>query len=68
MVELIFYHLIPTFNDPESFEKIVEQRENACNQHFLVSKTEVIILATLNLLSANAFNLVIAKICHLGRR
>ena len=35
---LIFYHTIPTFNDPdkESFWNIVEKGENAGNQHFLL--------------------------------
>ena len=65
---------IPTFNDleVERFlkENIVEKGENAGNQHFLLFpqcfffhffsllQIEIIILATPNLLSANAFNFV----------
>ena len=49
----------------EAFENIVGKGENARKQHFLlfptmfstVSKTEIIIVATLNLSSANAFKL-----------
>ena len=49
----------------KAFENIVGKGENAGNQHFLlfptmfstVSKTEIIIVATLNLSSANAFKL-----------
>ena len=57
------------------FENIVGKRENAGNQHFLLflqrfltlSQTETLILATLNLSSANAFNLVKAKILSFGK-
>ena len=49
--------------------------ENAVNQHFLLfpqcfltlSKKEIIILATFNFSSANAFNLVTSKILLFGK-
>ena len=49
--------------------------ENAANQHFLLfppvfptmSKREIIILATFNLSSANAFNLVMSKNLLFGK-
>ena len=57
------------------FENIVGKGENAGNQHFLLFpqgflallKTEIIILATFNLLSANAFNLDQYRILSFGK-
>ena len=54
----------------KAFENTVEKVENAGNQHFLLlpqcfslyKKREITILTTLNLLSANAFNLIQSKI------
>ena len=56
-----------------TFENIVGKGEKAGNQHFLIfpavfstrSKTEMIILATFDLSSANALNLAQSKNCRL---
>ena len=64
---LTLYH---TTLRKKTLENIVGKEENAGNQHFLpfptvfstLSKREIIIFATLNLSSANAFNLVTSKI------
>ena len=73
---LTLYHTIPTFNDPKkkTLENTVGKGENAGNQHFLLfplfstlSEREIIILATFNLLSVNAFNLVTSKNCLFGK-
>ena len=57
-----------------AFENIVGKGENAGHQHFLLfscflqlSKTKIIIQAKLDLSSANAFNLVKAKILPFGK-
>ena len=58
------------------FENIVGKGENAGNQHFLAfptmfsslsDETAIVISATLNLSSTNAFNLVQAKILLYGK-
>ena len=58
-----------------AFENIDGKEKNAGNQHFLflptmfstLSKIAIIILATLNLMSANAFNLVKVKLLSFGK-
>ena len=57
----------------ERAENIVGKAENAGNQHFILSdnfstlsKTEIIVLATVNLLSVKALNLVKVKILPFG--
>ena len=74
--KLTLYHTILTFNNPkeEGFGTHYGKRRNAGNQHFFLfptlfstlSKTEIVILATFNLLSANALNLVVSKILFFG--
>ena len=62
-------------NPRKPFENIVGKGENTGNQHFLIfstmfstlSKREIGILATLNLSSANAFNLVRAIFFSFGK-
>ena len=57
------------------FENIVEKRENADNQHFLLllqcflpyQEQKFIILTTFNLSSANALNLVLSKELLFGK-
>ena len=73
-------HTISTFYDPENefkaFENIVGKRENAGNQYFspfptmfsTQSEREIIISATLNLSSANAFNLDQSEILPFGKK
>ena len=66
-----FSRTIPGFHDPtkKAFENIVGKGENADNQYFLLfftmfsslSKKEILISATLKLLSTNTFNLVKSK-------
>ena len=59
-----------------ALENIVGKGENACNQHFLLfpqcflllSQTEIIILATSILSSANALNLVRIKTLAFGKK
>ena len=68
---LTLYHTIPAFDDPEKkhFKNTEGKGENAGTQHFLLflqcflpyQKTEIIILATFNLSSATALNLVQTK-------
>ena len=64
-MELIVYHKIQSFNDPETEllntlwekEKMLELLLSPFSTMFSTqSKTEIMILATLNLLSANAFS------------
>ena len=56
-----------------ALENNVGKGENAGNQHLLLfrhctlSKREILILATFNLSSANAFNLVTSKILSFGK-
>ena len=59
----------------KAFKIIVEKGENACNQHFLLFlqcfqsllKTEIIIIGTFNLLSANVLNLVQSEVYDLEK-
>ena len=51
----------------KALENTVRKEENAGNQHFptvfsALSKREIVILATFNLSSASAFNLVMSKL------
>ena len=50
------------------FGNIVEKRENAGTMFSSISRGEIIILATFNLSSANAFNLNQCKILSLGSK
>ena len=72
------YHTIPTFNNPdkESFCKHCGKRRKCWLPAFspfpsmfstISTKTEMIILAKLNLFSANAFSLVKAKVLSSGK-
>ena len=70
--DLSFYHTVPNFNDPkeEGFRKLCWKRRRRWLPAFspsriafsTPSKREIIILATFNLLSACALNLISSKI------
>ena len=69
---LTLYHTVPSLKTlkKKAFENIVGKGENAGHQHFLLfpqcflpdQRQKIIILVTLTLSSANAFNLVESKI------
>ena len=70
------YHTIPTFNDPkeEGFGRHFRKEENAGNEQFvlflsvfpILSKREIITIATFNFSSANAYNLNQSKKLSFG--
>ena len=74
---LTLYHTIPTFNDPkeEAFGKHCGKRRKCWQPAFSpfptvfsnLSKREIIICTTSNLLSASAFNLDEPKILSFGK-
>ena len=74
---LTLYHTISTFNNPKEkhFGKYCGKRRKCLLPAFspfptmfsTLSKTEIIILATFNLLSANAFNLDHFRIFSFGK-
>ena len=67
---LTLYQTIPNFKDPVegAFWKHCGKMKNGCNQdflffpHFMPSSTAIIILTKLNLLYADAFDLVKLKV------
>ena len=76
LVQLTLYYKIPTFNYlwKRTLENTVGKGENAGNQHFLLFpqcfllyQRAIVILATFNLLSANAFNFVSSEILLFGK-
>ena len=76
-IALTLYHTIPPFNDPkqEGFGKHCGKRRKCWQPAFspfptafsTPSKREIVHLATFNLLSANAFNLVTSEFFLYGR-
>ena len=73
MVCLTLYNTIPTFNDPneEGFGKHCRNRRPAFSPSHTVfstlTKREIVIIATFDLSSAIAFNLITFKISSFGK-